>query len=439
MDSSSKYYTRSARTSSAGLQSRSQSIHSRQSSEGGDYEEDIIEDIELLDLISSAKQNASNNSKYPPGSFLSTQFVGSTPATVAASALASYSPATVTIDLMSTCGGSSPLKSAFDDLVRYLSTSVSKRQNSKKPAVQISYPHGGDRSARFRRNSVSFNSATTRLQNWWKEMTGRATVIHHKRANTRPLTAIYGTSNESNNPFSAGVESDAHTKVMDDVNDGHLPSQRRNAMDLADPDEERRQIFTSFGIPGMRQGGTVSALNDFDNDYIFQSQAAGSDRFQENVDYEQPRIQRLAPCLQVEPQQFYSRSRRNRPYDPTYHTSGPLISAGFTENLRLQAELSVKQQETLDALAVIANKARFVVPSIDNRKVGGGAKKSDATTAEGGANGSSGSFSTIDLATAGVQYLSLSGTSHHASHESLGKKFASKWKEAWGRVFTVSK
>ncbi|KAK9333551.1 hypothetical protein V1520DRAFT_332077 [Lipomyces starkeyi] len=435
MDPAARFSAAMSHISCTDMQCRSQCGRSTPSSDCNDCEEDIIEDIELLDLVNSAKHTATSSSKYPTGSALGTQQMVSTANTFAASAMASYFPAALTIEPISACGGSSSLKSAFEDLVRYLSTSTSKRSNPKKLAtLTVDYSHGGDCSYRCRRNSMSINSATTRLQAWWREIRGRDTAMHQTPSITRSPTAMNGASyGPTNNILPAASDSSVDVNLMDDLHNGRLPSQRRNAMDLADPDEERRQFFTSYNTR-MRPGGMVSVLNVFDDDHIFQSQATGFDRFQENVDYERPTLQRLAPCLHVEPQQCCSRSGHNRRNANMYHTSGPLISSGFTENLRRQAELSVKQQETIDALAVIANKARFVATSIDNTGAGGCAK----IATEGAANNSSGSFSTIDLATAGVQYLRLSGTSPYPGHEPIGKKFLTKWKEVLERVFITA-
>ncbi|KAK9386116.1 hypothetical protein V1515DRAFT_639996 [Lipomyces mesembrius] len=441
MDPSARVSAALSHISCTDLQCRSQSLRSRPSSDGNDCEEDIIEDIELLDLVNSAKHTVTSSSKYPTGSALGTQQMASTANTFAASAMASYFPAALTIEPISACGGSSSLKSAVEDLVRYLSTSMSKRSKSKKLATQTAdYSHEGDCTYRRRRNSRSINSATTGLQGWWKEITGRDTAIHQTSSITRSPARMKGASyGPTNNMLPAASESSVEVNLMDDLHNGHLPSQRRNAMDLADPDEERRQFFTSFNTR-MRPGGMVSVLNVFDGDPIFQSQATGFDRFQENFDYERPRLQRLAPCSHVEPQRCCGRPGHNIRNANMYHTSGPLISSGFTENLRLQAERSVKQQETIDALAVTANKARLVATSIDNTKAGGCAKKIDGCSAamEDAANNSSGSFSTIDLATTGVQYLSLSGTSHYTGHERIGKKFLTKWKEVLERVFITA-
>ncbi|KAK9360797.1 hypothetical protein V1504DRAFT_453982 [Lipomyces starkeyi] len=440
MDPSARFSAALSHISCTDMQCRSQSVRSTPSSDRNDCEEDIIDDIELLDLVNSAKHTVIS-SKYPTGSALGTQQMASTANTFAASAMASYFPAALTIEPISACGGSSSLKSAFEDLVRYLSTSTSKRSNPKKLAtLTVDYSHDGDCSYRRRRNSMSINSATTRFQGWWKEIRRRDTAMHQTPSITRSPTAMNGASyGPTNNILPAASDSSVDVNLMDDLHNGHLPSQRRNAMDLADPDEERRQFFTSYNTR-MRPGGLVSVLNVFDDDHIFQSQATGFDRFQENVDYERPTLQRLAPCLHVEPQQCCGRSGHNRRNANMYHTSGPLISSGFTENLRLQAELSVKQQETIDALAVIANKARFVATSIDNTKAGGCAKKIDCCSAatEGAANNSSGSFTTIDLATARVQYLSLSGTTPYPGHEPIGKKFLTKWKEVLERVFITA-
>ncbi|KAK9353520.1 hypothetical protein V1523DRAFT_410667 [Lipomyces doorenjongii] len=440
MDPSARFSAALSHISCTDLQCPSQSLRPRLSSDGNDCQEDIIEDVELVDLVNSAKHTVTSSIKYPTGSALGTQQMASSANTFAASAMASYFPAALTIEPISAYSGSSSLKSAVEDLVRYLSTSMSKRSKSKKLAMQtVDYSHDGDCTYRRRRNSMS-DSATTGLQGWWKEITGRDTAIHQAPSITRTPARMNGASyGSTNNILPAASESNVEVDLNDDLHNGHLPSQRRNAMDLADPDEERRQFFTSFNTR-MRPGGMVSVLNVFDEDSIFQSQATGFDRFQENIDYEQPRLQRLAPCLHVEPQQCCGRSGHNRRNANTYHTSGPLISSGFTENLRLQAERSLKQQETIDSLAVIANKARFVATSIDNTKAGGCAKKTDGCSAatEGAANNSSGSFSTIDLATTGVQYLSLPGTSHYTGHEPIGKKFLTKWKEVLERVFITA-
>ncbi|KAK9373170.1 uncharacterized protein V1513DRAFT_383167 [Lipomyces chichibuensis] len=437
MDPSARFSAALSHISLPDMQCRSQTVRSRPSSDGNDCEEDIIEDIELLNLVNSAKHTVPDSSKYPTGSALGTQQMASSANSFAASAMASYFPAALTIESISACGGSSSLKSAFEDLVRYLSTSMPKRSKSKKLVTQnVGYSHD-DCNYRRRRNSMSINSATTRLQGWWKEITGQDTAPSITKSSATMNGAPYGLTN---NILPAASESSVDVNLMEDLHNSHLPSQRRNAMDLADPDEERRQFFTSFNTR-RRRGGMVSVLNVFDDDHIFQTQATGFDRFQENVDYEQPRLQRLAPCLHVAQQQCCSRSGHNRRNVNMYHTSGPLISSGFTENLRLQAELSVKQEETIDALTVIANKARFVATSIDNTKVGGCAKKIDGCSAalEGAANNSSGSFSTIDLATAGVQCLSLSGTSHYNGHEPMRKNFLTKWKEVLERVITPGK
>ncbi|KAK9366327.1 hypothetical protein V1509DRAFT_630019 [Lipomyces kononenkoae] len=413
------------------------SMHSIPSSDGEDEEEDIIEDIELMDLVNSAKKQAARSNRYPARSAI-THMRAPTANALAASAMASYFPTAVTIEPMSTKGGSSSLKSTVEELVRYMSTSKSKGQKSKNPAVPtVNHSHHGKFSHRRGRNSGSFNPESIRRQGWWNELFGRDIPLHSNP--TKPTILNGGMYDSTSRRLSATPEREADANLMADYYSRHVPSERRNAMDLADPDEERRQFFTSFDVRRMRPGGMASSLNAFDDDYKLQSHAKRFGYSQENVNHEHDRIRQLTPCLPTEPQQCYSRSGRSGRNENTYHTSGPLLSSGFTENLRLEAEHSVKLQAIPD-LAFITNKTGFVAASIDKTKTGGDAAKADSTNAlmEAGANSSFGSFSTVDLAASGVQYLSFSGTLHHSGQEPLGNKFMTKWKEAWARVFITS-
>ncbi|KAK9235830.1 hypothetical protein V1525DRAFT_408811 [Lipomyces kononenkoae] len=314
-----------------------------------DDEEDIIEDIELLDLVNSAKQAAARSNRYPTRSAI---MRSPTANALAASAIASYYPTAVTIEPISTRASSSSLKSAFENLVRYLRTSKSKRAKPKELAVPTTnYSQHGKSSYRYCRDSRGFNSATSRLQSWWSEVLGRDTRIHSNTSITRSQPTLNGALHDSaSTTLSNPPERDGDANLMADLHSRHLPSQRRNAMDLADPDEERRQFFTSFTISRTRRRGMVRALNAFDDDYMFQSQPRRSGCSQENINQEQVRIQRLRPCLPAELQQCYSGSRRSRRSENAYHTSGPLLSSGFTENLSLEPDLSVPD------LAVITNR-----------------------------------------------------------------------------------